>query len=206
MSIFIVDSKGKAIAITDEQYYNSLKQLYPLENHKFESYINELDKKGISKNTEIQKNFNAWVESSVNKTLQNNPNYNAALTRNYYVLKAKLLQDNPIIINDKSYDPFLLGMPELNLNYQETPCFNDTDTNDFYKSTEWKRLRYMAFKKYGTKCQLCGKSAKDEVKIHVDHIKPRSKYPELALDIKNLQILCEDCNLAKGAWDSTKWR
>ena len=34
--------------------------------------------------------------------------------------------------------------------------------------------------------------------IHVDHIKPRSKYPKLALDQSNLQPLCETCNLKKG--------
>ncbi|MFC6439812.1 HNH endonuclease [Bowmanella sp. JS7-9] len=33
--------------------------------------------------------------------------------------------------------------------------------------------------------------------LHVDHVKPRAKFPELALDINNLQILCETCNLGK---------
>ncbi len=44
------------------------------------------------------------------------------------------------------------------------------------------------------------------IPLHVDHIKPRSKYPDLALDINNLQILCESCNLGKGAWDETDFR
>jgi hypothetical protein len=34
---------------------------------------------------------------------------------------------------------------------------------------------------------------------HIDHIKPRSKYPELELDEDNLQVLCKDCNYGKGA-------
>lgn len=34
-------------------------------------------------------------------------------------------------------------------------------------------------------------------RIHVDHIKPKSKYPQLALEEYNLQVLCEDCNLGK---------
>jgi hypothetical protein len=42
----------------------------------------------------------------------------------------------------------------------------------------------------------CGVTAVS-VQIHVDHIKPRSSYPELELDIKNLQVLCRDCNLGK---------
>lgn len=76
----------------------------------------------------------------------------------------------------------------------------------FYNSPEWRRLRYKAFKLYGNQCSCCGRSAKDGLKMHVDHIKPRSKYPDLALDISNLQILCEDCNISKGNRDNIKWR
>src|SRR5262249_39926358 len=39
-----------------------------------------------------------------------------------------------------------------------------------------------------------------------DHIKPRSKFPELELELGNLQVLCADCNLGKRAWDQTDWR
>ena len=42
--------------------------------------------------------------------------------------------------------------------------------------------------------------------MHVDHIKPRKLYPALALDVNNLQILCEVCNHGKGNWDMTDWR
>ena len=53
----------------------------------------------------------------------------------------------------------------------------------------------------------CGRSRKDHgVVIHVDHIKPRSKYPHLALVFENMQILCEDCNLGKSNVDATDWR
>jgi hypothetical protein len=73
----------------------------------------------------------------------------------------------------------------------------------FYTQPAWLKLRYEAFKINGRACQVCRST---EVKLHVDHIKPRSKYPELALDINNLQILCEPCNLGKGNWDETDWR
>lgn len=73
----------------------------------------------------------------------------------------------------------------------------------FYTSREWLHLRYAVIQKYGRKCMCCGATNK---KIHVDHVKPRSKFPELELVIGNLQILCEDCNLGKGAWDQTDWR
>lgn len=42
--------------------------------------------------------------------------------------------------------------------------------------------------------------------MHVDHIKPFSRYPELAMKLSNLQLLCEDCNQGKGVRDETDWR
>lgn len=77
---------------------------------------------------------------------------------------------------------------------------------DFFMSPEWRTLRYMALNKYGKQCMCCGAKAGNGIVLHVDHIKPRSKFPNLALDITNLQILCEDCNLGKGAWDQTDHR
>ncbi len=73
----------------------------------------------------------------------------------------------------------------------------------FYDSREWRELRYAVLKSRGRKCEACGTVDKQ---IHVDHVKPRSRYPELSLVESNLQILCVDCNLGKGAWDETDWR
>lgn len=53
----------------------------------------------------------------------------------------------------------------------------------------------------------CGRSKKEHgIVIHVDHIQPRSKRPELALCFENLQLLCADCNLGKSNTDNTDWR
>lgn len=79
---------------------------------------------------------------------------------------------------------------------------NAVKTN-FYESREWREVRYMAIKRNGRACLACGQTRK---KLHVDHIKPRSKYPHLALDLNNLQVLCEDCNLGKSNKDETDWR
>lgn len=68
-------------------------------------------------------------------------------------------------------------------------------STDFYNSVKWKSLRAKVFSIHGNRCQCCGRGPKDGIFLHVDHIKPRSKYPELELDINNLQILCEDCNI-----------
>lgn len=86
------------------------------------------------------------------------------------------------------------------------PVALDPISNDFLSSYEWRRLRMVVLKKHGAKCQCCGSSAKDGVRIHVDHIKPRRTHPELALMEDNLQVLCEVCNHGKGNWDATDWR
>lgn len=75
----------------------------------------------------------------------------------------------------------------------------------FYESEQWRDLRYRALVHHGGKCQACGATGHEKV-LHVDHIKPRSKFPELALKLSNLQVLCVDCNLGKSNRDSTDWR
>ena len=42
--------------------------------------------------------------------------------------------------------------------------------------------------------------------IVVDHILPRKKFPKLAMDINNLQVLCRDCNMGKSDDDYTDFR
>ena len=77
---------------------------------------------------------------------------------------------------------------------------------NFYTSPEWLTLRYRVLELYGATCQCCGATREDGVKIHVDHIKPRSLYPALQLDFRNMQVLCEPCNIGKSNQDETDWR
>jgi hypothetical protein len=74
---------------------------------------------------------------------------------------------------------------------------------DFYQSHAWKTIRYAALKRANGFCVCCGAKG---VTLHVDHVIPRSKAPELELEIENLQVLCSDCNEGKGNWDQTDWR
>lgn len=76
----------------------------------------------------------------------------------------------------------------------------------FYKSDEWLHLRYHAIRECAGRCQCCGARPSRGNPLHVDHIKPRSKFPWLALDPDNLQVLCADCNLGKSNLDCTDWR
>jgi hypothetical protein len=84
--------------------------------------------------------------------------------------------------------------------------FEFAATDAFLSSYEWRRVRMEAIKKYGARCQCCGATPADGVKMNVDHIKPRKIFPQLALDVNNLQVLCEECNHGKGNWDMTDWR
>lgn len=67
----------------------------------------------------------------------------------------------------------------------------------FCLTKEWQTLRYSVLRKYGAKCMCCGATSAEGERIEVDHILPRSSYPELALDIRNLQVLCRTCNSGK---------
>jgi len=80
--------------------------------------------------------------------------------------------------------------------------FGGTSRKNFKRKE--RKLRYLALKTYGNKCACCG--AGPEAQLHVDHIKPKSRYPELAMSLHNLQILCKACNEGKSNWDETKWR
>jgi 5-methylcytosine-specific restriction endonuclease McrA len=65
----------------------------------------------------------------------------------------------------------------------------------FLHSDAWKQLRQQVLVEYGHVCMRCG----SRHRIQVDHIKPRSKYPALALTFSNLQVLCWNCNKDKAA-------
>jgi hypothetical protein len=73
---------------------------------------------------------------------------------------------------------------------------------EFYRSWEWKNVRFHILKEYGAFCMLCG----SKERICVDHIKPRSKFPALELDYDNMQVLCNDCNMGKSNDDYTDFR
>jgi 5-methylcytosine-specific restriction endonuclease McrA len=73
------------------------------------------------------------------------------------------------------------------------------ETNTFYTSSEWRLIREQVIQEEGRVCQRCRRYISNDNDLTVDHIKPRSKFPELALEKSNLQILCRKCNSAKGA-------
>ena len=86
------------------------------------------------------------------------------------------------------------------------PAAGPDDGKAFYASQQWRSLRYKALKRGGGRCDLCGAVPSKDQPLHVDHIRPRSKFPALALELSNLQVLCKDCNLGKSNRDDTDWR
>lgn len=56
-------------------------------------------------------------------------------------------------------------------------------------------LRYDILRRDGFKCQICGATVQDGIKLHVDHIIPVSKGGKTIPS--NLRTLCDRCNLGK---------
>ncbi len=77
---------------------------------------------------------------------------------------------------------------------------------EFYKTIEWKRVRYDALKAGQGRCECCGAGPKEGAVLNVDHIKPVSRFWHLRLELSNLQVLCASCNAGKGVRDKTDWR
>jgi 5-methylcytosine-specific restriction endonuclease McrA len=67
--------------------------------------------------------------------------------------------------------------------------------HDFLTSPEWRDARQACLDRWGYNCLRCGRFDRH---MNADHVKPRKLFPELALDVGNLQPLCADCNKWKG--------
>lgn len=82
------------------------------------------------------------------------------------------------LILDSAYDPIARMLLEQ-------------DPHPWYIPNETREHLY---KKYGRKCEICGKV---EDRPHIDHIHPVSHGGDCK--IENLQVLCEFCNLSKSS-------
>lgn len=82
---------------------------------------------------------------------------------------------------------------------------------DLRKTTKWKKLREIAYKRdrlANSVCAICGQPIDYRIKDGVDawepdHIKPVKKYPELAFVLSNLQPTHRSCNRSKGEKETT---
>ena len=138
-----------------------------------------------------------------------------ASTRNRIVLKNEWLEAKSTkpktghcgaSVNDRRLLSSAAAQASIRKKKSEPQSFANSNSDKFLSGYEWRQVRMMALKKYGATCQCCGASPATGAVMNVDHIKPRKLFPELALDLTNLQILCSPCNHGKGNWDQTDWR
>lgn len=69
------------------------------------------------------------------------------------------------------------------------------------KVWDWQcKYKNYLLKRDGKKCNQCDSTQN----LEIDHIKPVSQFPELAMDLENLQILCSKCHNEKTRSESKK--
>lgn len=140
--------------------------------------------KGSKKNNRKLK-----AKKTVEKLYRNNPGLRSLIDEKAKKLGIAIHAKNKPFVPRNEAEPYKKGMGK-----------------EFYFTREWRKLRYDTLRKYGAKCACCGVGTEHGTIMHVDHINPRSKHPELELDPENLQVLCEACNEGKSNLDNTDWR
>lgn len=138
-------------------------------------------------------------------TLMNRPAYGSSEYKHWQsaISHARYIQkNNPQWLKDHGIEVPPRSTPEQ----QRQKQAKKDAWSAFYSTREWRQVRYQALKQNNGRCELCGASKHDGARLHVDHIIPRSKRPELELTLSNLQVLCEECNIGKSNLDATDWR
>jgi 5-methylcytosine-specific restriction endonuclease McrA len=110
-------------------------------------------------------------------------------TKKKYLLSLFCEMNNILIPSNVSVENHLLSLYENN----DYNILGAKTSRPEIKHSVWVHLTKQVFSKYGKVCLCCGSTSN----IAIDHIKPYSKYPELAIDINNLQPLCRSCNSKK---------
>lgn len=106
----------------------------------------------------------------------------------------------------------LLGDFKLGKGWVYLDPYEKKNSNQFFKDElhfkldrleiqkRWLELKHEIFFERERKCEICS----NEYFLHVHHIIPRFKAPNLTLDKENLMIVCEECHKKLHAND--KWR
>jgi hypothetical protein len=71
---------------------------------------------------------------------------------------------------------------------------NDDESEVFYHSVKWKRVRERVLKRDGYLCRECKRYGSDVNAEMVHHVKPFKDYPGLKTDTNNLISLCLSCH------------
>ncbi len=63
-----------------------------------------------------------------------------------------------------------------------------------YGIAEWAEFRRQICERDGHKCRRCGKSTTRKRGMHIHHIRPVERYPELIMDESNAVLMCRRCH------------
>jgi 5-methylcytosine-specific restriction enzyme A len=66
--------------------------------------------------------------------------------------------------------------------------------NLLYQSAEWKELRKKVMHRDNYMCTKCKTKNSITNSLQVEHVKPKSIYPELMFDLNNVITLCKRCH------------
>lgn len=102
------------------------------------------------------------------------------------------------LLGNGAFQPFQIFEIQPNTFEIYYNCYKPKQNNSAQQKERNKLtagLRYDILRRDGFKCQICGRTAQDGVKLHVDHIIPISKGGKT--EWNNLRTLCQECNLGK---------
>ena len=197
------------IRITNEELIEDLKRVAGLLNTKSLS-LDEYRKHGKSGAATFYTRFGSWHEATARAGLKScmfNPSINE-LFENLEIVKQILgrfprITDLHPMISRFSYAPYisrLAAWDVVEITYYEwLKSGRKSDTIVLFsrgKRTVPKRMRYHVLTRDASTCRLCGARPPAAI-LHIDHIVPFSKGGKTEID--NLQTLCRECNMGKGA-------
>lgn len=86
----------------------------------------------------------------------------------------------------------------------------DPKARAFYRSAAWATVRAQALHRDHYECQECQRQGRVSKGQNVHHIKELRDYPELALELENLETLCIRChndthNRTFGSNEPNRW-
>lgn len=70
----------------------------------------------------------------------------------------------------------------------------DDQVFKFYHWKEYKRLRHITKRRDNNECQVCKRRGKHSSYGACHHLKEVKDYPELALRLDNVEIVCKTCH------------
>lgn len=96
-------------------------------------------------------------------------------------------------------------MKESSKQGSESPFFTGMTDRSFGLQVRdyWYKRKNNLIKTLGNVCAVTGKVCSFE-DLEIDHIKPLSKFPELAYEVTNIQLLCKEEHRKKSAKESSK--